>query len=104
MQPCESGRFQPGEGPSRALLRDCTTSNFAKVRFQLYLARHTDQEGVGLAGAAAGDWVRGPCSSTQHWAHHLGFWGRRFLVRDPVGLFSSSLHWAKHGDHKLDLN
>ena len=64
MQPCESGRFQPGEGPSRALLRDCTTSNFAKVRFQLYLARHTDQEGVGLAGAAAGDGVRGPCSST----------------------------------------
>ena len=37
-----SGCFQPGEGPSRGLLHDCETSNFAKVRLQLYW--------VGLAG------------------------------------------------------
>ena len=29
--------FQPGEGPSRGLHRDCETSNFSKVRFQLLL-------------------------------------------------------------------
>ena len=28
--------FQPGEGHSRGLLSDCETSDFAKVRFQLY--------------------------------------------------------------------
>ena len=33
-----SKSFQQGEGPSRGLLRDCTTLNFAKVRFQLYWA------------------------------------------------------------------
>ena len=31
--------FQPGEGPGRGLLCDCETSNFAKVRFQLYWVR-----------------------------------------------------------------
>ena len=30
-------RFQTGEGPSRGLLCDCEGSNFAKVRFHLYL-------------------------------------------------------------------
>ena len=28
--------FQPGESPSKVLLSDCETSNFAKVRVQLY--------------------------------------------------------------------
>ena len=31
--------FQPGVGPSKGLLCDCKTSNFAKVRLQLYLTR-----------------------------------------------------------------
>ena len=31
-----SKSFQQGEGPSRGLLRDCTTFIFAKVRFQPY--------------------------------------------------------------------
>ena len=37
---CESGssHFQSGEGPSRGLLRDCETLNFAKVRVQLWTA------------------------------------------------------------------
>ena len=36
---CGSSNFHPGEGPSpsRGLLRDCTSSNFAKVRLKLYL-------------------------------------------------------------------
>ena len=34
-----SSRFQPGEGPSRGLLRDCKTLNFAKVSFELQSCR-----------------------------------------------------------------
>ena len=40
---CErsSGHFQPGEGHSMGLLRDCETSIFVKVRFQLYVTATT---------------------------------------------------------------
>ena len=48
--------FQAGEGPSRGLLCDCETSNFAKVCFQLYLEQlghHADAEALGVAAVDA---------------------------------------------------
>ena len=41
--------FQSGEGPSRGLLRDYTTSNFAKVRLKLY---YRGVESCAMCGAS----------------------------------------------------
>ena len=51
---CESGssRFLPGEGPSRGLLRDCTTSPINRSNYYIYscLYPHLARVLVGEAG------------------------------------------------------